>query len=90
MKLKTVASIITLSIIATMTQASIQDKLPEIESTSCCDFETGIATCCDETAAIIYKSMTTAQLQTAVENHSNNKSLSFILGKELIKRWTKS
>jgi len=78
MKLKTVASIITLSIITTMTQASIQNKLPEIESTSCCD----------ETSASIYKSMTTAQLQIEVEKHSNNKSLSFILGRELIKRWT--
>lgn len=81
MKLKTVASIITLFIITTtMTQASAQDKLPEIESTSCCD----------ETAATIYESMTTAQLQIEVEKHSKNKSLSFILGKELIKRWTNS
>lgn len=81
MKIKTLASIITLSIIAiTTTQASIQDKLPEIASTSCCD----------ETATTIYQSMTTAQLQTEVEKHSNNKSLSFTLGKELIKRWTQS
>ena len=88
MKVKTLASIITLSIIViTMSQASIQNKLPEIESTSCCDME---ISCCDETAAAIYQSMTTAQLQTEVEKHINNKSLSFILGKELIKRWTKS
>jgi len=76
MKLKTLASIITLSlIVTTMTQASIT----EIESISCCD----------ETAATIYQSMTTTQLQIEVEKHSNNESLSFTLGKELIKRWTK-
>lgn len=86
MKIKTVASIITLSIIATtMTQASIQDNITE----SCCNTEMESTSCCDETAATIYQSMTTAQLQTEVEKHINNKSLSFILGKELIKRWTK-
>ncbi len=81
MKFKTVASIITLSIIATtITQASIQDKFIEVGSTCCCD----------ETAATIYQSMTTAQLQIEVEKHSHNENLSFALGKELIKRWTKS
>ena len=81
MKLKTVASIITLSLITTtMTQASIQNTSAEIGSTSCCN----------ETEASIYKSMTTAQIQVEVEKHSNNKNLSFILGKELIKRWTQS
>ncbi|RLA69374.1 MAG: hypothetical protein DRG09_05945 [Epsilonproteobacteria bacterium] len=38
----------------------------------------------------IYQSMTTAQLQKEVEKHSENGNLSFALGKELIKRWTKS
>ena len=73
MKLKTLATLITLSIITTtMTQASIQDNITEVGST--------------ETV----QSMTTAQLQIEVEKHSNNESLSFTLGKELIKRWTKS
>ena len=72
MKLKTLATLITLSIITTtMTQASIQDNITEVGST--------------ETV----QSMTTAQLQIEVEKHSNNESLSFTLGKELIKRWTK-
>lgn len=81
MKLKTVASIITLSIITTtITQASIQDKITEVGPTSYCD----------ATVTTTYQSMTTAQLQVEVEKHSNNESLSFTLGKELIKRWTKS
>ena len=37
-----------------------------------------------------YQSMTIAELQKEVEKHSENGSLSFTLGKELIKRWTKS
>jgi len=37
-----------------------------------------------------YQSMTTEELQKAVEKHSENGNLSFALGKELIKRWTKS
>ena len=77
MKLKTLATLITLSIITTtMTQASIQGNITEVGST--------------ETVATTYQSMTTAQLQIEVEKHSNNESLSFTLGKELIKRWTKS
>ena len=76
MKLKTLASIITLSIITTaMTQASIQDNITDSYS--------------NDTVTTTYKSMTTAQLQIEVEKHSNNESLSFTLGKELIKRWTK-
>ena len=77
MKLKTLASIITLSIITTtMTQASIQDNITDSYS--------------NDTVTTTYQSMTTAQLQIEVEKHSNNESLSFTLGKELIKRWTKS
>ncbi len=37
-----------------------------------------------------YQSMTTAELQKEVEKHSENGNLSFALGQELIKRWTKS
>lgn len=37
-----------------------------------------------------YQSMSTAQLQKEVEKHSENGNLSFALGQELIKRWTKS
>lgn len=37
-----------------------------------------------------YQSMTTAQLQQEVEKHSKNGNLSFALGQELIRRWTKS
>ena len=37
-----------------------------------------------------YQSMTIAELQKEVEKHSENGNLSFLLGQELIKRWTKS
>lgn len=37
-----------------------------------------------------YQSMTTAQIQKEVEKHSENGNLSFALGQELIRRWTKS
>lgn len=37
-----------------------------------------------------YQSMSTEELQKEVEKHSENGSLSFALGQELIKRWTKS
>lgn len=36
----------------------------------------------------IYQNMSTAQLQEEVEKHSINGNLSFVLGQELIKRWT--
>jgi len=81
MKLKTLATMITLSIITTtMTQASIQDNITEVGSTSYCN----------DAVTTSYQSMSTEQLQIEVEKHSNNKNLSFTLGKELIKRWTKS
>lgn len=79
MKLKTVASIITLSIIATIsTQASTEGTITEVESIPN-----------SMTVTTIYQSMSTEQLQIEVEKHSNNENLSFVLGKELIKRWTK-
>ena len=37
-----------------------------------------------------YQSMTIEELQKEVEKHSENGNLSFALGQELIKRWTKS
>lgn len=36
-----------------------------------------------------YQSMSTAQLQKEVEKHSQNGNLSYAMGQELIKRWTK-
>ena len=80
MKLKTVASIITLSIIATtITQASTQKNITEVEHTANSH----------ETVTTVYQSMTTEELQIEVEKHSNKDCLPFTLGKELIKRWTK-
>lgn len=38
----------------------------------------------------IYQSMTTEELQKEVEKYSEKGCLSFALGQELIKRWTKS
>lgn len=37
-----------------------------------------------------YQSMTIIELQKEVEKHSKKGNLSFALGQELIKRWTKS
>lgn len=37
-----------------------------------------------------YQNMTTAQLQEEVEKRSINNDMSFALGQELMKRWTKS
>ena len=81
MKLKTLSSIITLSIIATTDiQASTQNNIPEVASIAKSPMP----------VTTIYQSMTTAQLQIEVEKHSNNENLSFVLGTELIKRWTNS
>ncbi len=37
-----------------------------------------------------YRSMSTEQLQKEVEKQSQNGNLSFAMGQELIRRWTKS
>lgn len=37
-----------------------------------------------------YQSMSTERLQKEVEKHSQNGNLSFAMGQELIKRWSKS
>jgi len=79
MKLKTLASIITLSIIATsMTQASTQNSIVDVEpiANNSSDVKTN------------YQFMSTEELQVEVEKHSNKDCLPFSLGKELIKRWT--
>ena len=81
MKLKTVATIITLSIITiTMTQASTQkNTIAEDTFTPC-----GL----DETVS--YDEMSTEMIQIEVEKHSQVGDIPFDLGKELIKRWTES
>jgi len=81
MKLKTVASMITLSIMTiTMSQASTQKNIITGETFTTC----GI----DET--IHYDKMSTEMIQLEVEKHSQTGDLPFHLGIELIKRWTKS
>ena len=81
MKLKTVATIITLSIITTtITQASTQNNIIAEDTFTPCGL--------DET--VHYDEMTTAMIQLEVEKHSQKGDLPFDLGKELIKRWTKS
>lgn len=79
MKLKTIASIIALSIITTsMTQASTQNSIVDVEpiANSTADVKTS------------YHYMSTEELQVEVEKYSNKDCLPFSLGKELIKRWT--
>ena len=74
MKLKTVATVITLTIISTMiTQASITEDT----FTPC-----GL----DET--VHYDDMSTEMIEHEVEKHSQKGDLPFELGKELIKRWS--
>jgi|GEM_PF-3523273 len=72
MNLKTVASIITLSVITTMTYAS--------------NVETFTPSASDE--SLNYHSMTTEEIQIEVEKYSISGDLPFELGLELIKRWT--
>jgi len=73
MKLKTVAKLITIPILAlTMAQASSTNA-----------FNTNSL---DEN--VNYNTMTTEQIQAQVEKQSNAGDLPFELGLELIKRWT--
>lgn len=65
-------------ILTTMITAGIQNNMSEENALDCTEIHKS------------YKSMTTAELQKEVEKHSDNGNLSFILGQELIKRWTKS
>ena len=75
MKLKTVAKMITIPLIATtMTYASNVNAF----------------TPCGLDEDLNYHSMTTKEIQVEVEKHSNIGDLPFELGLELIKRWTNS
>ena len=77
MKLMTLTSIITFSLITTsMAQASMQDQIAATNS--------------DVSAKIPYGNMTTAQLQVVVERHIIKGNLSFTAGKELMERWANS
>ena len=77
--LKSLGKIILFSgIVTTITSAEIQNNMNKENTLD----TTVIST--------TYQSMTTTQLQKEVEKHSENGNLSFALGKELIKRWTKS
>lgn len=76
--LNTFGKTILFSLITTTMNASTQDHRGEEKALD----STAIQT--------IYQSMTTEQLQHEVEKHSKTGTLSFVLGQELIKRWTKS
>ncbi len=67
-----------LIITATMTYANNKDNLDTIENKS------------NPTIDKSYQNMSTAQLQNEVEKRSINGDLSFAMGLELMKRWTKS
>lgn len=81
MKLKTVASIITLSIITmTTSQGNIQ-KHSLVKNTF---------TSSSKNATLHYEKMSTEMIQIEVEKHSEQGNLPFALCKELIKRWSES
>lgn len=77
--LKTVTKIITLSLM-TVTMASANK--PTNFNPAC---EVGLAS-----IETIYQTMSTSQLQRAVERHSKNDEVTFNMGIELMKRWTNS
>lgn len=78
LKIKTFASMIAFTLIISTTHASTQGNITEVRSIS--HNNVSVTT--------IYQNMSTAQIQEEVEKHSNNGNLSFVLGQELIKRWT--
>ncbi|WP_373032422.1 hypothetical protein [Sulfurovum sp.] len=80
MKIKTFASIIAFALITSTIHASTQENITEVRSIS--NYNVSVTT--------IYQNMSTAHIQEEVEKHSNNGTLSFVLGQELIKRWTQS
>ena len=81
MKLKTLASIITLSIITmTSTQASAQKNFIVEDTFTPSSLD----------ATLHYDAMSTEMIQLEVEKHSEIGNLPFALGQELIKRWSKS
>lgn len=76
---KVLGKIIVLSLItATMTYGSDTETLDSLKNKDNTTLESS------------YQNMTTAQLQEEVEKRSINDNMSFALGKELMKRWTKS
>ena len=81
MKLITVASIITLSLITiTMTQASVQKNSIGVNTFTPTKIN----------ATLHYDKMSTEMIQLEVEKHSEIGNLPFALGQELIKRWSQS
>lgn len=66
------------TLIISATHASTQKNIKEVRSIS--HNNVSVTT--------IYQNMSTTQLQEEVEKHSNTGTLSFVLGQELIKRWT--
>ena len=81
MKLKTVASIITLSMITVTTSQSIVQK-------HCLGNDA--FTSSSKNASLLYEKMSTEMIQLEVEKHSEQGNVPFALGKELIKRWSES
>ena len=79
MKVKTFANMIAFALIISTTHASTQDSTKEVGSIPYDNLS----------VTTIYQNMSTDQLQEEVEKHSINGNLSFALGQELIKRWTK-
>ena len=78
LKIKTFTSMIAFTLVTSTTHASTQENITEARSIS--NYNVSVTT--------IYQNMSTAQIQEEVEKHSNNGTLSFVLGQELIKRWT--
>ena len=78
MKIKTFANILAFTLIMSTAHASTQENIRDVKSVS--DSHVSVTT--------IYQNMSTAELQKEVEKHSNNGTLSIVLGQELIKRWT--
>lgn len=75
---RTLGSIVTLSLFTTtMINASNENNFRTLENKA------------NTTINKSYQTMSTTQLQEEVEKHSINGNLSFEMGMELIKRWTK-
>ncbi len=79
MEVKTFESIIVFSLITSTTYASTQENITDLKSVS----ENNVP------VTAKYQTMSTAQLQEEVEKRSISGNLSFEMGMELIKRWTK-
>jgi hypothetical protein len=79
LEVKTFESIIVFSLITSTTYASTQENITDVKSVS----QNNIS------VTAKYQIMSTAQLQEEVEKRSINGNLSFEMGMELIKRWTK-